>query len=83
MGGYPGNTARDIQSGQGFVHNFLLLDNVEKTVTRCPLSLPFGVILSFSPLAKNSEDFSEALANHEYSPSVFTLGSLAWQATWN
>lgn len=26
------------------VHNFLLLDNIDKTVTQCPLSLPLGII---------------------------------------
>eukprot|EP01126_Amoeba_proteus_P002890 TRINITY_DN10940_c0_g1_i1.p1 TRINITY_DN10940_c0_g1~~TRINITY_DN10940_c0_g1_i1.p1 ORF type:complete len:579 (+),score=118.84 TRINITY_DN10940_c0_g1_i1:183-1739(+) len=82
-GAFPGNSQRDIQSGQGFVHNFLMLDHVEKTVTRCPLSLPLGVTLAFSPVAQNAENFSESLANHECSPSILTMGSLAWNSVWN
>lgn len=33
-GGYPGATATDIQSGTGFVHNSLMFDKAEKTVSR-------------------------------------------------
>lgn len=35
-GGYPGGTLDDVESGIGIVHNALLLDRVEKTVTRGP-----------------------------------------------
>jgi len=35
-GGYPGGTLDDVESGIGIVHNALLLDRVERTVTRGP-----------------------------------------------
>jgi acyl-CoA reductase-like NAD-dependent aldehyde dehydrogenase len=38
-GAYPGSTPEDIQSGSGFVHNTSMLEGVEKTVLRAPLSI--------------------------------------------
>ncbi|MCP2635326.1 aldehyde dehydrogenase family protein [Microbacterium sp. HD4P20] len=35
-GGFPGATTQDVQSGIGIVHNALLLDHVERSVTRGP-----------------------------------------------
>ncbi len=35
-GGYPGSTADNIQSGQGWVHNTAMLDGIEKVVARFP-----------------------------------------------
>jgi len=35
-GAYPGSTLTDIQSGRGFVHNTLMLEQVEKVVIRHP-----------------------------------------------
>jgi len=37
-GAYPGSTAEDIQSGSGFVHNTSMLEGLEKTVLRAPLT---------------------------------------------
>jgi acyl-CoA reductase-like NAD-dependent aldehyde dehydrogenase len=37
-GAYPGSTQYDIQSGSGFVHNTSMLEGVEKTVLRAPLT---------------------------------------------
>ncbi len=40
-GGYPGATAQDIQSGQGWVHNTAMLEGIEKVVARFPfMSFP-------------------------------------------
>ena len=39
-GGAPGATPQDIQSGNGFVHNTFLLEDVEKTVVRGPFHPP-------------------------------------------
>jgi len=36
-GAFPGSTLTDIQSGRGFVHNTLMLEQVEKTVIRHPV----------------------------------------------
>ena len=35
-GAYPGNTADNIQSGTGVVHNALLFDSSQKSVARAP-----------------------------------------------
>ncbi len=35
-GGFPGATLQDVQSGIGVVHNALLLDHIERAVTRGP-----------------------------------------------
>jgi aldehyde dehydrogenase (NAD(P)+) len=37
-GGHPTSTPQDIQSGRGFVHNTSMLEGVEKTVVRHPLT---------------------------------------------
>lgn len=36
-GGHPSSTPQDIQSGQGWVHNTLMLEGIEKAVLRAPL----------------------------------------------
>jgi acyl-CoA reductase-like NAD-dependent aldehyde dehydrogenase len=38
-GAYPGSTPANIQSGTGWVHNTSMLENVEKTVLRHPLTI--------------------------------------------
>ncbi|HEY0553841.1 MAG TPA: aldehyde dehydrogenase family protein [Thermoanaerobaculia bacterium] len=35
-GAFPGHTTRDIQSGNGFVHNTLMFDRPQKTVVQAP-----------------------------------------------
>ena len=37
-GAYPGSTSSDIQSGTGWVHNTSMLEGIEKTVLRHPLT---------------------------------------------
>jgi aldehyde dehydrogenase (NAD(P)+) len=37
-GAYPGSTSNDIQSGNGFVHNSCMLEGIEKSVLRAPLT---------------------------------------------
>jgi acyl-CoA reductase-like NAD-dependent aldehyde dehydrogenase len=37
-GAYPDSTSKDIQSGNGFVHNTLMLEGIEKAVLRAPLT---------------------------------------------
>ncbi|MCE9670788.1 aldehyde dehydrogenase [Myxococcus stipitatus] len=37
-GGHPSSTPRDIQSGLGWVHNTFMLEQVEKSVLRAPLT---------------------------------------------
>lgn len=38
-GAYPGHTAEDIRSGEGFVHNTYLFERNEKTVVRAPFRI--------------------------------------------
>jgi hypothetical protein len=38
-GGHPTSTPQDIQSGHGFVHNTAMLEGVEKTVVRHPITV--------------------------------------------
>lgn len=38
-GAYPGSTSKDIQSGNGFVHNSCMLEGIEKAVLRAPLTV--------------------------------------------
>ncbi|MFT6110297.1 MAG: hypothetical protein ACJA2W_003222 [Planctomycetota bacterium] len=38
-GAYPGHTASDIRSGEGFVHNTYLFERPEKTVVRAPFRI--------------------------------------------
>lgn len=37
-GGHPSSTLANVQSGQGFVHNTLMLANIEKAILRGPLT---------------------------------------------
>lgn len=37
-GAYPGSSLKDIQSGRGWVHNTCMLEGIEKTVIRFPLT---------------------------------------------
>jgi acyl-CoA reductase-like NAD-dependent aldehyde dehydrogenase len=39
-GGFPGQPLTDVRSGRGFVHNTLMLEDVEKTVIRHPVTQP-------------------------------------------
>jgi acyl-CoA reductase-like NAD-dependent aldehyde dehydrogenase len=48
-GGFPGATPQDVQSGIGIVHNALLLDHVERSVTRGPFR-PFPRSLALRAL---------------------------------
>ncbi len=38
-GAYPSSTQKDIQSGNGFVHNTAMLEGIEKAVIRAPLTV--------------------------------------------
>jgi aldehyde dehydrogenase (NAD(P)+) len=38
-GGHPSSTAGDVQSGLGWVHNAVMLEDIEKAVIRQPITL--------------------------------------------
>lgn len=58
-GGHPSSTPQDIQSGNGFVHNVSMLEAVEKTVLRNPLTV-FPKPLHF-PSHRRAAGLGEAL----------------------
>jgi acyl-CoA reductase-like NAD-dependent aldehyde dehydrogenase len=51
-GGFPGATLQDVQSGIGVVHNALLLDGIERAVTRGPFR-PFPRSLEPTALSRS------------------------------
>jgi aldehyde dehydrogenase (NAD(P)+) len=77
-GGHPSSTRADIQSGNGFVHNPYMLEGVEKSVLRAPLS-------SFPPppwLAghRSLRALTRRLMDFEDAPSWLKLPGLALDA---
>jgi acyl-CoA reductase-like NAD-dependent aldehyde dehydrogenase len=73
-GAFPGHPSHDIQSGQGTVHNLLMLPCVEKTVLRAPFRIrPKPPTL---PSHRNLLAVGHRLAEHEAAPSPWRLGRL-------
>ncbi|MEL7060778.1 MAG: aldehyde dehydrogenase family protein [Acidobacteriota bacterium] len=77
-GAYPGHTLDDIQSGTGFVHNTLMLENVEKAVVRAPFRMTpkppwFASHRTVTDLARSITEF-------ESEPSPGRLPSVFWPA---
>jgi len=81
-GAIPGNNARDIQSGRGFVHNSFLLDYPQKSVARAPFQLVLGSKYPYFPNHGNSTSFLNALSEYESSPSVGRFLNTMWNALW-
>lgn len=78
-GGHPSVTARDIQSGTGWVHNSLMLSGVEKTVLETPLVvLPKPV---WDPTHGRPESVAWSLLSLMKCPSLYNLNRLAIRAT--
>jgi acyl-CoA reductase-like NAD-dependent aldehyde dehydrogenase len=72
-GGYPGSDINDIQSGNSFVANFLMLHEPEKTVVRAPFHMqPYP----FVGTAKDLDVFCQKLAEFEIKPSFAKLPGL-------
>jgi aldehyde dehydrogenase (NAD(P)+) len=77
-GGYPGATARDIQSGVGWVHNPLMLEGVEKVVMRGPFK-PWPRSI-WSPGHRTLKGLGAGLAEQERNPRWWRMARLAWKA---
>jgi aldehyde dehydrogenase (NAD(P)+) len=77
-GGHPSSTLADIQSGQGWVHNTLMLEGVEKCVLRGPLESPFKPL--WSPLHRTCQSVGRALCAFEAEPDPWRLSKLAFNA---
>lgn len=77
-GGHPSAHLADVQSGLGWVHNGLLLEQVEKTVQRGPLrAFPAP---PYFPGHRSLRQLGRALADFEAAPSAFGLGKVGYFA---
>lgn len=77
-GGHPSATLADIQSGLGWVHNTLMLENIEKNVLRAPLK-PFPK-LAYVPGHKTIHRVGRKLVDFEAKPSWLKVPSIAIDA---
>jgi len=82
-GAYPGNDFRNIISGNGFVNNSFMIDDVSKGVVRFPLRLPLGFRPNFAVGSKNSEGVSDAAGDLALQPGLYNLGRYIWNMSWN
>ncbi|WP_338863325.1 aldehyde dehydrogenase [Myxococcus stipitatus] len=74
-GGHPSSTARDIQSGLGWVHNTLMLEQVEKSVLRAPLSNLMAP--PWVPGHRSARELGRRLVDFERAPSWLKLPGVA------
>jgi aldehyde dehydrogenase (NAD(P)+) len=77
-GGHPSATLADVQSGQGWVHNSLMLERIEKTVQRGPLSA-FPAPPYF-PGHRSLQLLGRALVDFETSPSALGFAKVGYFA---
>ena len=77
-GGHPSATLTDIQSGLGWVHNTVMLEDIEKCVVRAPLK-PVPKPIYF-PSHKTLNKLAERVENFEASPSWLKVPALALAA---
>lgn len=77
-GAFPGHPLDDIQSGQGVVHNGLLIDHPQKSVVRAPW------IMKPTPAwftdHKNNLALGQVMTRFEAAPSVFKIPAVAMAA---
>jgi acyl-CoA reductase-like NAD-dependent aldehyde dehydrogenase len=71
-GAFPGNDISDIQSGIGFVSNYLMLERAQKSVFRAPFRNPRDPTL----FTTRNMDFGRALTKFEITPSWLNLSRL-------
>ncbi len=77
-GAFPGHPLDDIQSGQGYVHNTLLLDHPQKSVFRGPFVIKPKPI--WIPNHKTLKEMGQALTRFEANPSYWALPGIIWNA---
>jgi aldehyde dehydrogenase (NAD(P)+) len=77
-GAHPTSTLQDIQSGRGWVHNSLMLEEIEKCVMRAPLkSLPISL---WFPGHKTLLQVARRLLDFEMDPSWLKVPGIATAA---
>ena len=73
-GAYPGHPVTDIQSGHGWVHNYLMIPRVQKTVIRGPFrQWPSPLVF---PSHRTLAEMGRRLVDFEASPSLWRLPGL-------
>ncbi|NCG20306.1 MAG: NAD-dependent aldehyde dehydrogenase, partial [Rhodobacterales bacterium] len=77
-GAFPGHPLDQIESGQGVVHNGLLVDHPQKSVLRAPF------VISPTPAwfvdHKNNLELGKRMTHFESAPSWFKVPGIAIQA---
>jgi acyl-CoA reductase-like NAD-dependent aldehyde dehydrogenase len=71
-GGYPGHDIYDIQSGTGKTFNFLMLEEVQKSILRAPFRRIDPLVVT----ARSPHTFARKLALYEYDPAWQKLPGL-------
>ncbi|MBM4364328.1 MAG: aldehyde dehydrogenase family protein, partial [Deltaproteobacteria bacterium] len=74
-GGHPSATLEDIQSGLGWVHNTVMLEQIEKCVIRAPLRPPAKHI--YFPSHRTVHQLGSRLVDFEAAPSWLAVPGLA------
>ncbi len=77
-GAFPGHPLDDIESGQGVVHNGLLLDHPQKSVMRAPFLI--APTPAWFTDHKNNLELGRAMTAFEAAPSVFKVPGIAMRA---
>jgi acyl-CoA reductase-like NAD-dependent aldehyde dehydrogenase len=77
-GAYPGSTLDNIQSGRGWVHNTAMLEGIEKTVMRFPLTMfPKPV---YFPTNRTSNKTAQAFIKLDTHASWSRVPAAMWSA---
>ncbi len=74
-GGHPSSTPQNIQSGQGWVHNTFMLEEIEKSVLRAPLKV--FPINPWFPGHRSVDLLARRLVDFEMSPSWLKMPGIA------
>ena len=77
-GAFPGHPLDDVQSGQGVVHNGLLLDHPEKSVVRAPFTMK--PTPAWFTDHRNNRALGQALTAFEEEPGLRRLASVVLAA---
>jgi len=77
-GGHPGSTSTDIQSGRGWAHNASMLEGIEKSVIRFPLTSPIKPL--WHPSHKTGHIMAQKLIALEHNVSWSKLPGIVFNA---
>ncbi len=79
-GGHPSASLRDVQSGLGWVHNSFMLEGIDKTILRGPLTVtPRPLWFTGNPKAVA---VARRMIQHELDPSWGRLARVVMAALW-